>query len=82
MIIDEKDLEIARLKGKIEALESELAKERAARTSPTYVPFQVHPSPLVPNPLVPSPFVPTPIIPTIPPIYPQWYRDITICAVH
>lgn len=30
-MLDDKDLEIARLKGKVEALEGELAKERAAR---------------------------------------------------
>ena len=46
MTIDEKDLEIARLKGKVEALESELAKERALRilapvTTPTFVPYPV-----------------------------------------
>ena len=88
MTIDEKDLEIARLKGKVEALESELAKERALRilapvTTPTFVPYPVAPSPLIPSPLVPNPFIPNPIVPTVPPIYPQWpYRDITICAVH
>jgi hypothetical protein len=82
-MIDEKDLEIARLKGKIEALESELAKERALRILappqvPTFVPY-----PLLPPPLVPNPFVPSPIVPTVQPIYPQWpYDHISICAVH
>lgn len=57
---DEKDLEIARLSGKIEALEGELAKERLART------FQQIVTPLIPViPNAPYRWIP----PYDPPVY-------------
>jgi hypothetical protein len=86
MTIDEKDLEIARLKGKIEALEGELAKERAARATPPpaphiqFVPCPLpHVQPASPPPYTGQPFqpfiqppgiVPFPTIPQPLPIWP------------
>lgn len=46
MSYDEKDLEIARLKGQIEALERIVAAQRALVLTPSTVPF-VAPSPIV-----------------------------------
>lgn len=63
MTIDEKDIEIAKLRGKVEALEGELAKERALRTLMQPQPPQVVP---MPYPVYP------PIAPLPDPIYP-WY---------
>jgi hypothetical protein len=47
-----KDLEIARLRGKVEALEGELAKERAMRAMQPPVPT-IMPAPLPFDPLIP-----------------------------
>jgi hypothetical protein len=82
MSLDEKDLEIARLRGKVEALEGELAKERAVRAMSSFIP-QIVPHPLLPNPLVPNPLVPNPLVPLVPGLpWPNSPMDYSTCGLN